>query len=118
MTWQEVHKQGLIGQVEVMKRLIQKDYEVFLPAHAHCAFDLVSYKNGLFSRISVKTTSRRNGKSWQVGISQKGMNNKNHKHFDKTKSDVLAVYIPKENRVKFLKTANIKNKTSISIEAL
>lgn len=118
MTWQEVHKQGLMGQVEVMKRLIEKDYEVFLPAASHCSFDLVSYKNGKFSRISVKSTSYKAGPSWRVSLQQKGINNRFKKNFDITTSDVLAIYIAKENRVKFFKTSEVKNKSSISIKAL
>lgn len=118
MTGKERQSQGLAGQLAVMKKLVEKGYSIFIPAGDHCPFDLISYKNDKLTRISVKSTSsNRGGKSWVVDLRQQS-GGRPKKLFDKSTSDVVAVYITPEDRVKFFLTNEITNTTNISIQPI
>jgi len=109
-----IHRLGLLGELKVQHYFVEQGYQVYSPLDLHDPYDLVVYREGIFSRVSVRTTASEQGDSWMVDI-RSGHNSQNG--FDTT-IDLLVIYVAKEDRVVVYNAKEITNKRGISIPKL
>jgi hypothetical protein len=114
--------QGSLGEISVTKELYKTGYIVYTQYSGFSPFDLVAYKlsTKTLYRISVKSTIRRRNDKWRVDITQKMYTSGQiiKVPFDNTNCDILAVYLPIEDRVVFLNSSEVKVKSVLSIPVL
>lgn len=114
---------GRLGELKVLAYLTELGYELYTPFADNSKFDVVAYKDGLLSRVSVKFTSQitRNGKNWSVTIKQVSRRNDGAvkvDKFDHDDYDILAVYIGPEDRVVLVPTSSFTATTALVIPVL
>ena len=110
---------GGVGLVSIAKHFVLDGYEVFTPLTDNTSCDLVVIKDGMTQRVECKSTQAEsvNKKSWLVSIRQIRPNRTTNiiKHFDKTKSDLLAIYIIPEDRVVILRSSGVTVRSGLTI---
>jgi hypothetical protein len=87
---------GRLAEVKVIAYLIENGYEVYVPFSNNSKYDVISFKEGVLKRISVKFTSiKRKSGAWDVEMRQifRGNNRINIHKFDNTMCDLIAVYL-------------------------
>ena len=68
-------KQGNLGLTKAMDYFYTNGYNVSIPLNDTQSYDLVVEKNGIFSRVSVKTSRfKKNDKSYEVQLRNTGGN--------------------------------------------
>jgi hypothetical protein len=81
---------------------IEREYEVYLPAHGNTKYDLLAVKNGKVERVSVKACGAKTSPNrWGVRMYQSSRR-KNAVHYDKfihSDYDLVAVWIIEEKRI-------------------
>lgn len=98
---------GDLGAAKAHADLVGKGYTVLFPATEHAPFDLVSYRNGQFSRIQVKYRSARTGSiSVQFRSVWADRNGTHMKPSDKAEVDVVCIYCPETDECYYLSPAN------------
>lgn len=88
---------GFIGELAVMRYFIQEGYAIFEQRTGKELFDLAIYKNGEFTRVSVKSTTRKRGNGYCVDL--RSNRAKGKRKFNPDSCDVVAIYIIPENKV-------------------
>jgi hypothetical protein len=112
-------KKGRLGEAAVAHEFVRQGYDVYLPVFGNANFDMVVVKEGILSRVEVKSTSYKGSKkSYAVQLKSVRHNTNETRviKFDGNKSDLLAVYIVPENRVVILNSSDHHGKTVTHIE--
>jgi hypothetical protein len=87
---------GRLAEAKVISYLIEEGYEVYLPFSNNSKYDVLVVKDGIVKRVSTKFTSvKKKSGSWVVEMRQihRGNGVVNIDKFDKTKCDLIAVYL-------------------------
>ena len=111
--------QGDIGEARAIYEFTKLGYTVSRPLHTHVPYDLIVDKDGVLSRVQVKTTSqvvRDSTHSYTVQISTSGGNTKVHtrKPFDTTLVDMLFV-LTVDDRCWIIPTTEITAGTALLV---
>lgn len=111
-------QQGNLAESKVVSHFIQLGYEIYVPFGSGNSCDMVITKDGMARRVSVKSSSHKIPKynSWTIELRQRNLHRTNH--FDSSKSDILAVYLPVEDRIIILESNQITNKSKMRIQCL
>ncbi len=110
---------SVLAEAKTLVHFVSQGYDVFTQTSGKAPFDLVIHKERRTERVEVKSTATRNRArtGWVVQL-KKVRHNRNVNNivpFDKTLSDVLAIYIAPIDRVVVLETARIETRTAITI---
>lgn len=104
---------GTIGVYAVMQRLLCAGYKVFLEVTNSDDVDLVTFKNGEFKRVQVKTSNTKKGR---VGASRFASGRETKKVLNGDEFDVMAIYVQDRDVVLYVPISMIVlRKTSITI---
>lgn len=109
---------GRLAEAKVLAYFIEQGYEAYTPFSDNSKYDLLVYKDGQLSRVSVKFTSRQlPSGSWEATM--KNVSRRNHgtvviSYFDNSQYDLVAVYIGPESRVVVVPATQV-GKTSLSV---
>lgn len=110
---------GSLAEMKVITDLTLNKWHIFNQVSGKAPFDIVAYKDGQLKKISIKSCNKEpNGKGkYTVEIGRVRSNkSENTIHlFDKTESDILAVYIVKEDRIVYIDSFLIENGRQINI---
>lgn len=103
----------------MLAHFVRFGYEVYLPVFGNGPVDLIAYRDGVYLKVEVKSTSYRKGISYEVQLRSVRHNSNEIKSrkFSSTGVDVLAVYIVPEDRVVTLKASKFEGRTSVMINA-
>lgn len=110
-------KIGNLGELSVAKELAKQGYEIYAPMGDNATYDLLIAKDGIVSRVEVKSTSTIRGAGYVVQI-KKVRANKNQNaitNFDNTHIDILAVYIVPEDRVILFDAKEVTVKSTLTV---
>ncbi len=114
--------QGSLGEVSVTKEMYKQGYIVYTQYSGFSPFDLVAYnpKTHELYRVSVKSSINRRGTNWIVDIRQKMYSGGQYFKvpFNNKSCDIVAVYLPSEDRVVTFDSSTIINKRQLSIPVL
>lgn len=113
-----VSEQGSLAEIKVIAHLMTLGYQVFTGVGAKTSFDLIAFKDDILYRVEVKST--RNIKpsgNWAVMLKSVRSNKTQNiiKLFDRTKSDIVAIWIIPEDRIILLESHLIKAQYEITI---
>lgn len=113
---------GRLGELKVLTYLTEQGYELYAPFADNSKFDVIAYKDGILSRVSVKFTSEKTpAGNWSVTIKQVSRRNNGDvkvDKFDHSAYDLLAVYISPEDRVVLIPTNSFTATTALTVTAL
>lgn len=89
-------RQGDIGEARAIYEFTKLGYTVSRPLHTHVPYDLIVDKDGVLSRVQVKTSTyvaRESTQTYQVQMATSGGNTRRHniKKFDTTLIDLVFV---------------------------
>ncbi len=105
-------QKGDIAEAFVTYLLKQNGFNVLIPWGEDNRYDLVTEKNGVFKRIQVKYVASSNG-ALEVNI--RSSNNYNVIHYSPKDVDIIAAYLPKQNKVYFIPLSSIKNRSTCKL---
>ena len=109
---------GTVAELRVAADMARCGYEVFVPVGGKASCDLIGILDGTLQRFEVKSTSRSvNPCSWTVELRQKRPNRTSvtTKKFNATNSDILAIYIEPEDRVVYMQSSDMHDRTSVDV---
>lgn len=112
---------GRLAEAKVIAFMIENGYEVYIPFSDCSKYDLIAYRDGQLTRISVKYTSYLVNNRWSISLKQVSRRQYGYVNVDlfvHSDYDLLAVYIGPEDKVHLLSTADFNNTTSITIPKL
>lgn len=109
-----VNEKGHLGLVCVIRDLVTRGYEVFLPQHDYSAVDLIALDSkGAPRRLQVKYREARND---TVSVQLYSVVNGKRIPIDRTKIDGWAVYVPGWEQIAYVVLAGMKpNAKSFSL---
>lgn len=108
---------GSLGEAAVTAFLTRHRVHVFSQISGKAPFDLIAWKDGVTKTISVKSTSRKKGHSYEVEL-RSTRHNKTRtvvKKFDSSLCDILAVYIVPLDCVCLLDTSIVHGRSGLCI---
>lgn len=111
---------GPLAESKVITVLIKEGFSVFTQFTGKESFDMVAYKDRKIYRIQVKSTQRKKNGSWLIVLKTSYLKSSGEsviKSFDKRDSDILAVYIFEIDRVCFIKSVDVNQRSQLSIRA-
>jgi len=112
------NQMGFIGESRAITEFLKLGFSIYVPfSDGNDQFDFIAHKNDKLLKVEVKSTTytdpRRRGNCYQVGL--RSIRYKNRiRHFDPSKSDILAAYIQPLDVVCFVKSSDITNTTGIT----
>ena len=112
-------KLGSIAESRVLTELLKCEFSVFVQFSGKEPFDLAAYRDGIFVRIQVKSTTVRSlkGDSFIVQLKSVRHNRTKNtiKRFDSSLCDVLAVYVDELDRVCFIRASDLEGQCCFQI---
>lgn len=110
-------EKGRVAEAKTVAVLISQRIEVFLPAFGNGTCDLIAVVNGQLVRVEVKYSSSFEGKSYSIGLRQIRFNRSElvAKKYNANKSDVLAAYLATLDKVIFLSSISLHDKSEVVI---
>ena len=112
----DTNRSGALGEAKVIAKLIEKGFSVFTQFSGKEEFDIVACKEKKLYRIQVKCVkeSQENG-TFAVTLTSvyKLATGNVLRRFDKSKCDILAIYIRELDKVCFIKVEDIQGGTGI-----
>lgn len=110
---------GSLSELRVASELTSGEFHVFSQTSGKAPFDLVTYKNDKLLRINIKSTkTKADSGNYKIEIGSVRSNrtvNVVHK-FDKSKSDILAIYIQPEDKIIYFDTQCIESGRCLTIQ--
>jgi hypothetical protein len=107
---------GDLGVAKAHADLVCKGFTVLFPATEHAPFDLVTYREGSFSRVQVKYRALRAGK---VEVSLQSIWSDRHgvhrKSADKTAIDLVCIYCPDTDECYYLRPTAFRQSVSLRV---
>lgn len=112
-------QQGDIGEARAIYEFTKLGYTVSRPLHTHVPYDLIVDKDGILSRVQVKTSTyiaHESTQTYQVKVSTSGGNTKINirKHFDASLVDMLFV-LTADDRCWIIPTSEITSGTVVLV---
>ena len=107
--------------ISIAKELTLRGYEVYTPLSENSTCDLIVLKDGLIERVECKATDAEGSAvSWMVSLRQIRPNRTTNviKKFDSSKSEILGIYIVKEDRVVILSSKDYEGRSALTIKKL
>jgi hypothetical protein len=112
-------KSGSLGEIATMKHFLAAGFEVYTAITDSSTYDMVIAKGGTLSRVEVKSTRCRNkaNTGWIAQIRSIRSNKTTNRkiHFDKSKIDILAIYIEPLDRIVTIEARNISQRAAITL---
>lgn len=113
--YMDTNYKGNLGEAKVLAYFIEEGYEIYTSFGTASSNDMIVIKDNIVSRVSVKsTTMKTESGTWNVRLRQRRAG-KDYP-FDKTKTDIIAIYIIPENRIVILKSKDIDNTMEIRVK--
>ena len=110
-------EKGDLGVAKVFSDLVSKEYYVFFSISEHLPFDLISYKEGKFSRISVKYRNMNKGTiSVKFASSYSDKNGTHITPINKNDVDIIAIYCPETDLCYYIDPKKFNKSISLRIE--
>lgn len=109
---------GRIGEAAIINEFVKQGYDIYMPIFGNADFDMVVAKDGVTSRVEVKTSAYEKypGK-YEVQLRSVRPNRTTNviKKFDGTRSDILAVYLVPTARVVLLNSMDYDGRTTVTL---
>lgn len=114
-------KLGSLGEVSVLREFVKLGYEVYSSMTDNTTYDFIVVKNDTVYKVEVKSTSRKpdsNG-TYLVELKRVRSNKTENKTypFDKSKVDILAVYIEDTDTVHIFNSKDITVTSQLRIKS-
>lgn len=98
---------GDLGVAKAFADLVARGFVVLFPATEHAPFDLVTYRDGRFSRIQVKYRAARNGKFYvQFRSIWSDRHGVHHVPTDRSAIDLMCIYCPDTDKCYYLRPSD------------
>jgi hypothetical protein len=107
---------GDLGLAKAHADLVGKGYMVLFPATEHAPFDLVAYRDGVFTRVQVKFRSASSGKLSVAFRSVWADREGTHmKPIDKNAIDVVCIYCPETDECYYLRPQDFSQSVTLRV---
>lgn len=109
-------EKGSLGEILVIKRLIELDWNVFTPIHHNSKIDVIAIKDQKIKKIQVKTTTEQRNNSIILYLKKSHLNPKYDYVYDLKDLDYFALCFLPEEKVLFIPTTEIGIQKTFNIK--